>query len=167
MFNSTGTGLKVALLAVLAGMLMAAGCHKPKVFPDEPKIKFERMEIFGDSASLTISFTDGDGDIGLDIGDNVPPFDSLSVYYNNLFLTYEERQNGAWIQPSLALENNFRIPRITPTGQNKVLQGEISVGLQWPIRPGAPYDTVRFHIRLLDRALHESNTVTTPDILVE
>jgi len=70
-----------------------------------------------------------------------------------------------------------RIPPITPTGQNKVLQGEISYRLGgpdpndsgWPVQakpPGTPNDTVRFRLRLVDRALNESNEVATESIVV-
>ena len=33
--------------------------------PGGAQITFKSLEVFGDSASLTVSFTDGDGDIGL------------------------------------------------------------------------------------------------------
>ena len=44
---------------------------------------------------------------------------------------------------------------ITPTGQNKALEGDISVELSPQVLPQAPGDTVRFGVRIADRALHE------------
>ena len=120
-----------------------------------------RFEQFGDSASVTISFTDGDGDIGLSTSDTQAPFDTGSTYYYNLFLEYFEMHEGEWTAPPLALPYYYRVPRITPTGQNKALEGEISVALKpWPIAV-APHDTVRFSVMLVDRELHESNVVYT------
>jgi hypothetical protein len=160
MMVARGHGPKVAAPAALL-LLLIGGCGPKEKFPVEPRIAFERFEQFNDSASLTISFTDGDGDIGLSETDLQPPFDSGSYHYHNLFLTYEYMQNGEWVQPQLDLALHYRIPRITPTGQNKVLKGEISVALKpWPA-PGNPFDTSRFEIKLVDRALHESNSVST------
>jgi hypothetical protein len=157
---------KVAVGAALA--LLVVGCFPKEEFPKEPRIANPILTQYGDSASLRFSFTDGDGDIGLDAGDNAPPFDTGSVYKNNLFLEYEELRNGEWVRPTLLLPFSYRIPRITPTGQNKALEGEIAVALEpWPIIPGNPFDTVRFSVVLVDRELHFSNTEFTPATKVE
>ncbi|MBK7946699.1 MAG: hypothetical protein IPJ85_15975 [Flavobacteriales bacterium] len=139
----------------------------------EPAIKFQSFTEFRDiganqrdSASLVIYFTDGDGDIGLDDSDSSPPFNTGSDYYYNLFVEYEELQNDVWVPVSLALPLRYRIPRITPTGQNKALEGEIAVALPWRIIPDSVTRTVRFNVRLVDRKLHESNRVYTDPIVV-
>lgn len=155
------------MLPLAALLLSLWACGPKEKFPEQPRITYKSFEHSGNSARLTISFTDGDGDIGLDASDDQPPFDSASTYYHNLFLAYEELQNGTWVRPDLALENNYRIPRITPSGQNKTLQGDIAVDLFWPIRPGAPYDTVRFEVMIVDRALNESNRVYSDPIEVD
>jgi hypothetical protein len=156
------------VLAVLA----LQGCIKRETFPVEPAITYKSFTQFQnanpnlpDSASLVISFTDGDGDIGLDDSDSNPPFNTGSDYYHNLFLGYEELRQGVWTPVSLALPLRYRIPRITPTGQNKALEGEIAVALSWPIIPDQAIDTVRFTVRLVDRALRESNQVYTDAII--
>jgi hypothetical protein len=149
---------------LLAGSLLQA-CFTPEVFPPEPAIGFKSFTTHGDSASLTITFTDGDGDIGLDPSDTQPPFDPDSPWYFNLFLDYQENRNGVWTTPELLLPYRYRVPRITPSGRNKSLRGEISVALKpWPIT----LDTiqVRFKVRLVDRSLNVSNEETTPAIPV-
>lgn len=166
MYDLAGSGLKVTLCRA-AALLVLAGCGPKEKFPEQPLITFKSFEQLGNSAKLTISFTDGDGDLGLDPSDDQPPFDSASIYYNNFFLKYEEMQNGVWETPDLPLAVNYRIPRITPSGQNKTLQGDIAVDLFWPIRPGSPYDTVRFEVMIVDRALNESNRVHTHPIEVQ
>lgn len=155
--------LKVGGLAAV--LLAAGGCLKREEFPAEPSIAYKSFTQYGDSASLVISFTDGDGDIGLDESDNQPPFDVGSDYYYNLFCDYEELRNGVWTPVSLALPLRYRIPRITPTGQNKTLEGEIAVALAWPIVPDNAVDTVRFQLRLFDRALRSSQQVATEAIV--
>lgn len=147
-------------LLVLAALLPS--CLKREEFPPEPAIAFKSFEQFGDSASLTISFTDGDGDVGLDASDTQPPFDTASEFYYNLFVDMDRLVNGTWTPVDLLVDLQYRIPRITPTGQNKALEGEIAVALT-----GWPYveDTVRFQVRMYDRALHESNSVTSDAIV--
>lgn len=144
---------------------MLSGCLKRETFPPEPVVAYESFSQFGDSASLVITFTDGDGDIGLDQSDSDPPFDTGSPYYYNFFLEYEELRMGTWTPVSLALPLRYRVPRITPTGQNKALEGEIAVALAWPVIPDTVTDTVRFSVRLVDRALRESNRIYTDQII--
>ena len=166
MQRSLKSRAKVALGAAMA--LLVVGCFPTEEFPKEPRIANPVLTQYGDSASLRFSFTDGDGDIGLNASDNAPPFDTSSVYKNNLFLEYEELRNGAWVRPTLLLPFSYRIPRITPTGQNKALEGEIAVALEpWPIIPGNPFDTIRFSVVLVDRELRFSNTEFTPATKVE
>ena len=159
--------VKLGAVALLSGLVLS-GCLKKEEFPPEPIIAFKSLEQFGDSASLVITFTDGDGDIGLDDGDTQAPFDAGSAYYHNLFLGYEEFQGDEWVEVDLELPLNYRIPRITPSGQNKALSGEIAVALKpWPILPSLTPDTVRFSVKLVDRSLNESNVVMTGQAIVE
>ncbi|MCB9183207.1 MAG: hypothetical protein H6591_04760 [Flavobacteriales bacterium] len=159
-------GIRWIKVGGLFGVLLASlGCLKREEFPAEPSIAYKSFTQYGDSASLVISFTDGDGDIGLDESDNQPPFDVGSDYYYNLFCDYEELRDGVWTPVSLALPLRYRVPRITPTGQNKTLEGEIAVALAWPVIPDAEVDTVRFQLRLLDRALRSSAQVATEPII--
>ncbi|MBX2973119.1 MAG: hypothetical protein KF797_08450 [Flavobacteriales bacterium] len=157
---------KVAGGLALAGVLFG-GCLKTEEFPNTPAIKFKSFEFFGDSASLTISFTDGDGDIGLNASDNAPPYDTSSIYYYNLFLEHSEKVNGEWQVVGFRDPIFYRIPRITPTGQNKALEGEIAVAIDpFPLFITGNSDTVRYSIEMVDRALNRSNKVYTNDIIV-
>lgn len=166
MWNTSGSAAKVVGLLATAGVL-TTGCLKTEEFPNEPRITFKSFEFFGDSASLTISFTDGDGDIGLDPSDNGAPFDTSSIYYYNLFLEYGERVNGEWNVVEFEEPIYYRIPRITPTGQNKALEGEIAVAIDpFPLFITGNADTVRYSVELVDRALNRSNRVVSNDIIV-
>lgn len=151
---------------LLVGVLLSA-CLKTEEFPKEPHIKFKSYEQSPDSAKLTISFTDGDGDIGLDQGDTLAPYNPGSLWYHNFFVEYYTMQNGQWELQQFTLPLYYRIPVITPTGQNKALQGDIAVEISPLVLPQAPGDSIRFGVRIADRALHESNTVFTDAIVVE
>ena len=162
----TGNAPKVALLLAVIGLLVG-GCLKSEEFPKEPRIEFKSFEFFGDSASLVIKFTDGDGDIGLGQSDTQPPFDTASTYYFNLFLGHSEKRNGEWFDVEFPEPISYRIPRITPGGQNKSLEGEIAVAIDpFSLFITDNSDTVRYSVELVDRALNVSNQVSTGDIIV-
>lgn len=167
MAGRNGARAKVAgCIGLLAAAL--AACQPEANLPPVPAITFKSFTQHGDSASLVIGFTDGDGDIGLDQYDNQPPFDTGSVYYHNLFLEYDTLHQGQWAHVEFALPLYYRMPRITPTGQNKALEGEIAVAIKpWPVLPGSQGDTIRISATLVDRALHRSNTVDTGPVRVQ
>jgi hypothetical protein len=57
-----------------------------------------------------------------------------------------------------------RLPYLTPIGKNKALKGEISCAVDVPLH--ANQDTFRLDIFIYDRALHQSNFVTTSEIVL-
>ena len=145
-------------------MLMASSCEKQEDFPIIPAIEMSEKQIYENPTEIIIKFTDGDGDIGLDESDTEPPYDfdtvNFNKYYYNLLMYYYEKQGDEWVYVELAVPYFYRVPNITPTGQNKTLNGEIKVNL--PTLPNNRPDSVRLEIELIDRALHESNLLTTP-----
>lgn len=157
---------KISVLVVL--VTMALGCLKVETLPPEPTIEFVSFQQFADSASLTFMFQDGDGDIGLNDSDTTGAYASGEPFHHNLFIEYFEKQNGSWVLINLALPYRYRIPVITPTGQNKLLEGEIAVALApFPTDPNSSYDTVKYSVQLADRALNLSNVIETGSIVVQ
>ncbi|HEX2616533.1 MAG TPA: hypothetical protein VHL57_03270, partial [Flavobacteriales bacterium] len=131
-------------------------------------ITFKEFKQFADSASVVISFTDGDGDIGLDQSDTLGDFAPGHLFFHNLFVDYYQWQNGAWVLQDFTLPLYYRIPVITPTGQNKALEGDIAVALKpYPVLPGSEGDSIRLNVRIADRALHMSNEVESGTIVVQ
>jgi hypothetical protein len=159
-------GIGIGLTAALCFLLTS--CLDKTEFPIEPAILFKEFTTSGDSGILVISFTDGDGDIGLNDHDTVAPYDLATGAYYNLLLDYYEKQNGVWVNmtDSLPLPFYYRVPVITPTGQNTALEGEIAVDLiPTYYNPFSQFDTIKFSVQLLDRALNESNVVETDEII--
>ena len=164
----------IILIFVIAGVFYA--CKKKDVYPIEPEIKFENFltiynngQSFPDRGVLIFSFTDGDGDIGLYQSDTLPPFDF------NLFISYFEIQNGDTVEVFLfqtdpatgdidTLNFNGRIPILTPVGSNKSISGEVEDTV-FIHDPTSPYDTIMFKAYIVDRALHQSNVISTPLIV--
>lgn len=150
---------------ICLGLLLvsALSCRKLEEIPPIPAISLESLEITGQSALLTLSFTDGDGDLGLSEGDTLAPFNFGSEHYANLKIKYYELQSGMWVlNDSAGFE--YRIPNLTPEGQIKTLEGTIEVAIEpfyFALPSIAPADTFRYAISLFDRALQESNVIET------
>lgn len=167
----TGTGM------LLAAGFSLAGCLKSEQFPDQPVLTFKKLEQRFElnspndtQASLflyvTVGFTDGDGDVGLDETDTQSPFGQNEAHYFNFFCDFKKQINGQWADINSSW--SYRMKRISPTGQDPTLNGEIQVRvgpypgprglLDPPIHAG---DTLQVNVRLEDRSLHMSNTVTS------
>lgn len=165
------------------GMLLAAGCAlllvsclKREEFPPQPVIEYTDFIKYGnDSAVFIFQFTDGDGDIGLDERDTLGNFAPSQPYYYNFIMTFYYKDATGTFQPFDAidstpaimdtLKNGYRIPNITPEGQNKVLDGEIRVKLLGPyIPPQVDDKNFKFDAFIYDRSLNKSNVISTPEL---
>jgi len=168
------------LLILLIGGL--SSCKKVEKFPDTPRIEYMSftriynpdLEIY-DRGVLHFYFEDGDGDIGLNSGDTFPPYNAASKYHYNLIITYFEMQDGEvvevpilWFNPQTeqydTLTQSARIPNLTPQGINKAISGEIQDTL-FIYNFNSVYDTIKFDAFIIDRALNESNSISTPLIV--
>lgn len=157
------------MMPVLAFWLIS--CMKKESYSDIPEIGYyDYFSMFTDTSGvakkgvLTISFQDGDGDIGLNSWDNYPPFDSASVYHYNYYIDYYEKRNGVFVKVDLTVPLRYRIPYLTPDDPNKAIKGIIVDTI--PLNPFPVYDTIQFSMYIYDRALHKSNVVFTPEIIV-
>jgi hypothetical protein len=172
--STSGKHIAKVTGALAAVAVVFASCLKTADLPVEPRITVKSIaQVNGstqldDTLTLTIGFTDGDGDIGLDDTYSAPPFDSASFYFNNLFFDPEKLVNGSWV-PVPQWPYYYRVKVLTPGGQNKALDGEIAIALDgsfFPFPPILAGDTVRFRVRLFDRALHQSNELITESIML-
>jgi hypothetical protein len=150
----------------VVGLALLAACTSPPDYPIEPRIEFlslskdtlKRGNFFQDTAFITISFTDGDGDIG--------DKDSLNLFLKDL-------RDG--------FVSKNRIPFVPELGASNGLKGEITVrifstccvfdpglGLDpcMDAHPSLPVDELVYEIYIVDRAGHESNTVQTAPIFI-
>jgi hypothetical protein len=158
------------LFLLIGGFMLLSSCMKKETYPDIPEIAFQSFITQFDTGSyakrgfLTISFKDGNGDIGLRTNQTGPPFDSGSIYYYNYIIDYYEKQHGKFVKIDLDPSYNARIPYLTPTDANKAIKGIIVDTLF--LDPMPEYDTVKFKFFIYDRALHKSNVDSTPPIIL-
>jgi len=128
--------------------------------------KIRNSSNIDEKGILKIFFTDGDDDMGLADWDTLPPFDKNSKYYYNFFITYFEKQHGEFVEVVPSVTFNSRIPVLTSSSSNGAIKGEIEIEL-FINNPFSVYDTIRFDAYIADRALHESNIISTPEIILK
>ncbi len=171
MFYRSLQGFRKWLPAAGVVVLLLSSCMKKEVYPDIPEITYEGFSLQFDSGLyarrgfLTISFKDGDGDIGLYSNQTNPPYDTGSIYYYNYIIDYYEKQNGKFVKIDLNPTYNARIPYLTPNNANKAIKGIIVDTLV--LNPIPVFDTVKFKFYIYDRALHQSNVDSTPPIILK
>ena len=150
---------KIVFILVLVSVLFA--CKKNENFSDIPYLEFtgytikDSVDALGNNTKLCelqLYFTDGNGDIGLFNEDTIAPFDY------NLFVNYYEMLDSLTlidVDPPF----HIRIPDLTPTGQNKSLKADLVYNIDVTYRNS---DTIKFELKLRDRALNESDWISSP-----
>ena len=157
-------------IALIACMMFFSACIKKEVYPDIPEIAFQNFVTVFDTGKvatkgfLTISFRDGNGDIGLRPEEKQPPYDTGGIYYYNFVIDYYEKQNGNYVKLTFPVPFSARIPYLTPDDVNKAIKGIIVDTLL--LNPQPSHDTIKFKFFIYDRALHKSNVDSTPPIIL-
>lgn len=147
-------------------------------FPAEPvlsiKTPAEQIKLKGKDSILRISvhYTDGDGDIGLEASDTLAPFNYGGPYFYNLLVKVYAVENGVGKRIPIPVSTdtvnfNDRIKNITPSGKNKSIYGDLTLTLRSIPYPGIKPDSMYYTIQILDRSLHYSNVVQTPTMRFE
>ena len=171
-------------------LFAVTACKKKEIYSSIPLIEYKDVVFYpgenGADSIMTLIFTfkDGDGDIGLDQGDTLPPFQAtrdkynnpLNPYYNNLHIDYYESFDGVFGQVIKDLDPDatppvydtlrylYRIENITPDGRHKAIRGDIEVNIYPSPHPDAQ-DTVKYKFYIYDRSLNKSNVVESPPIV--
>ena len=143
-------------------VLLVHSCYKPPTFPIEPAITFDGYDISGiytpgSIGNILLGFTDGDGDLGKTSNDDT--VNVKNVVIKNLKYPF--------------LIDSLNLPLIPKKGTADAISGTIEIKLKSLIDESdclilkKPTDTLSFEIRIIDRAGHISNTVTTSDVVVQ
>jgi len=158
---------------LLVLLLILTSCRKIVDYPDIPAISFTSL-VSKDSTdvldnpvkrvTLTFHLIDGNGDMGLGVNDNTGPFSVDSAFYYNLFLQEYQMKDGVFTEvPAPGGLKKYRIPDLTPAGQNKTLIADISVTVEYPFSAAnpLPFNEFRYEFYTVDRAFNFSNRDTT------
>ena len=175
------------LIGLLFLALAVISCQKPVEYPLEPRIEYQGFtylfnadSTFSGQGILSFSYTDGDGDLGLDDSDTLPPFGLHDAHYYNMVIDYLKCVNGEFVKTPLLSPHvpthpgdtlvlfdtvtfNARFKRLRDSEDPKAISGTMDYTLTVQ-NPLSPNDTIKFEIHILDRALHESNVIQTGPI---
>lgn len=137
------------VVAAISSMLNACNTNEP--ISEVPEISFESVmpnvvTEYQDSLVFTISYRDGNGDLGENNTDN-----------DNVFLQ-DSRNQVAY---------GFRIQQLAPDNANIAIQGNLNITLpNTAIVNGGQTESVTYTIWVVDRAGNESNKVTSSTVTV-
>ena len=133
-------------------LIVLFSCKKEEEVSVIPIIDFESIspntaQEYTDDIIITISYTDGDGDLG----ENNPDI-------HNLFV--EDNRNG--------IEYKFRIPELSPSGSTITIEGNFNITINGTgITDESSSQKVDYSIYVKDRAGNTSNKVTTSSITIQ
>lgn len=178
--------MRKAILTIATLLLFCTACQKKVEYPIEPRITYDGFTYlfyedgtFTGEGILRFSYTDGDGDLGLDESDSNYPFGPTDPNYYNLIIDYKTLIDGQFVStPLLSIHTptspddtilfdtvtfSARFKRLRDNEEPKAISGSMEYTL--PIQnPFSPDDTIQFAVHILDRALHQSNTIETDAI---
>ena len=174
--------MKIKITIVLSfALALLTACQKHPEYPIEPVISYHGLSYLMDADStltgeviLSIGYTDGDGDLGLDDSDSIYPFGNQDPHYYNLLIDYLKWDGEQYVETPLLSWNqqvqaydtisfNARFKRLVFYDEVKAISGTIEYKMLL-LNPLSPTDTVKLRVHVIDRALHESNTIETEAI---
>lgn len=163
------------LILPLLVLALLFSCLQKQEYPDVPYLEYKSFTTllhpsgYDSAGILLLSYTDGDGDLGIA---------GLDTSSYNFFVTYYQMDNGV-LKPGTRYNPvtgvfdtiffNNRFYRLAPQGYTGWIKGEIEDTIRplYDPRSTKTYDTVQYRIYMVDRAGNFSNTVETPLILVK
>lgn len=173
----TAFGLPVGLLFLLTG------CIEPPDFSNVPAISplpFEHTmlnsqdrlgnRVTRDSVVFQLAFQDGDGDLGITAdefaGKGDPKLKGISNYVVRVLRkTGPGRTEFREVFPQVSYSSFFQ--PLKPDGKRGPIEGTLRFSQTfYDIANTRKKDTLKFQLKILDRALNESNTIETDTVIV-
>ena len=136
----------------LFAIVLLFSCEKEQVISDTPIIGFKNIspttvQEYSDDIIITITYSDGNGDLG----QNDPDI-------HNLFV--EDNRNGIVYQ--------FRIPHLAPDNNSIAIEGDFNITINGSgITNESSSQQVNYSIYVTDRVGNNSNTITTSTITIQ
>jgi hypothetical protein len=142
---------KLLFLLAIAGIIGFGACNQTAEISEIPEISFVSVvpnvvTEYQDSLVFTISYLDGDGDLGQNNTDD-----------DNLFIQ-DSRNQVAY---------GFRIQQLAPDNADISIQGNLNITLpNTAIVNGGASESVTYTIWVVDRSGNESNRVSSSTVTV-
>lgn len=150
------------ILFVSSMIFIFGKCAKKPNYSTTPQISFKSFQVLTrDSAILSITFSDGDGDIG---GGPSGDGNFFITYYfwnvdSNKYILYKDPTH-TFLYDTIDVRS---FPSPSDAYKNKPISGEIAL-LMSPFRPDNSIKKLKMTCYIKDNAGHKSNPVETPDI---
>jgi hypothetical protein len=166
------------IMIIMTLPLILGQCRKIEDYPDEPQIEFlevlvkDSLDVLDNKMKhVTLKFRviDGDGDVGLYESDTFGPYSRDSAYYYNLFIDEYKKEGEDYVKVVNQFPRNYRIPYLTPEGQNKTLIANVLVEMEYgysELNP-LPFKEFVYMFNIVDRSFNFSNTDTSSLIVFE
>jgi hypothetical protein len=159
--------MSTKILYLISFLFLLASCEKEDQYPDIPEVKYKSFTMAEETENgfeniigrLSFTFTDGDGDIGIDPNTETADDTPTTEIYNT-FITRFYKENNQFVRDTTI---TYIIPYMEDGEYRKYLKGEIEIKLYFT---DFNYDTLKFDFYIYDRANHKSNTESTPEIIV-
>ena len=169
----------VGFFLVIGVSLSLTGCLDTPNFDNTPSIRFNSVDtltIFdsfsktlADSIVITIDFEDGDGDLGIsptDRSDTTKLNTDYKEWGNYEITVLEKKKDGTFqVRPVSVFEKLF-FDTLKRDGKAGPIKGKLDFRQTLPASRFAKLTTVKFRIRIRDRAFHVSNSVETDTVSV-
>ncbi|MCF8367281.1 MAG: hypothetical protein K9H16_15945 [Bacteroidales bacterium] len=168
------TAIKIFIFIFITGMIFNS-CREKEEYPVIPDLEFSNFiklvhpDGYDTLGILLVSYTDGDGDLG------ISQFDTTAY---NFFVAYYVMDHGL-LEPGTIYNNetgefdpinfNNRFGPLAPDGYEGWIKGEIEDTIKplFDPRSNKEYDTIQFRVHMIDRAGNSSDTILTPLIIVK
>lgn len=155
---------KLTIILILLGTSLYQ-CQEKPVYPDVPIINYESFFLYITTnnldqevvaGKLNFSFTDGDGNIGLEPWPDTFAIGLPDTQRYNLFMQMYDLEDNEFVM--VPEEDGGYLKYIIPYLDKQPLSGTITVTIEYPI---IRYDTIFYTFFLLDREYNRSNVDTT------
>jgi hypothetical protein len=159
----------------IGAMLMTVSCVDIPKYDFKPKIEFVGIDKFvvsdewGDKTQvrITLSFEDGDGDLGEDAqSDARQNYLKENGGWGNYHVEVFRLVNDKWEKFETSLLDFLIFPTLKTDGVRGPIRGKLDYDLDFAMGSGTKLTPVKFLIKVRDRELRESNVVETDSISI-